>query len=360
MKHLIFCVTNNLSFDQRMMRFCTTLSENYKVTLIGRDFPKSVELPKANYQQKRIKCWVNKGPLFYLEFNLRLWWKILFIKFDVLTSIDTDTLIACKLASKLKGKPMVFDAHEFFTEMPELVNRPKVKAIWRLIENLILPKQKYSITVTQGVAELFEAHYGIKPIVIRNVPFLENPIAIEVSVQKKIIYQGALNLGRGLETAILAMHHLPNIQLLLAGEGDLSESLRKLVKNEGLSEKVIFLGYVPPSSLKKITQESWIGINLLAPMGLNYYHSLANKFLDYIQAGKPQISMDFPEYKRINKEFLVAELLPNLSVESYVQAVKSLEIESHYQHLRENALEAAKILNWKNESILLLDYYAQF
>lgn len=360
MKHLIFCVTNNLNYDQRMMRFCTTLGEQYRVTLIGRDFPKSVELPKADYQQRRINCWVNKGPLFYLEFNIRLWWKLLFTKFDVLTSIDTDTLLACKLASKMKQKPMVFDAHEFFTEMPELVHRPKVQAIWRFIEKRTLPDQKLSITVTQGVAELFELHYGIKPLVIRNVPFLQNRVDFIPKNPKQILYQGALNLGRGLETAILAMHQLPNMQLVLAGEGDLSSDLRQLVLEEGLTEKVIFLGYVTPSSLKKITQDAWIGINLLAPLGLNYYHSLANKFLDYIQAGKPQISMDFPEYKRINDEFVVAELLPDLSLETYLQAIKALENERYYQQLRENALEAAKILNWEQESVLLLNFYAQF
>ena len=66
---------------------------------------------------------------------------------------------------------------------------------------------------------------------------------------KIILYQGALNDGRGIEEAILAMHHLDKLKLVIAGEGDLSTHLRKVTEEQGLTHKVEFLGFVLPSDL---------------------------------------------------------------------------------------------------------------
>ena len=44
-KRIIFTVTNDLRYDQRMQRICTTLSaEGYEVALIGRQLTSSIPL----------------------------------------------------------------------------------------------------------------------------------------------------------------------------------------------------------------------------------------------------------------------------------------------------------------------------
>ena len=67
------------------------------------------------------------------------------------------------------------------------------------------------------------------------------------------MYQGALNTGRGLEAAIAAMQLIDNMQLWLAGEGDLSAELRQLAVELGVQDKVHFLGFVSPDDLKTRT-----------------------------------------------------------------------------------------------------------
>ena len=83
----VFCVTNDLNTDQRMIRICGTLQSNgWDVELIGREKRESASLLKRSYKQTRLKCWFEKGKLFYLEYNLRLFWYLLRLRMNVLLS----------------------------------------------------------------------------------------------------------------------------------------------------------------------------------------------------------------------------------------------------------------------------------
>ena len=360
-KTIFFTVTNDLVFDQRMIRICTSIAQNgYSVTLVGRKKKLSKNLDKRIYQQKRLKCIFEKGKLFYLEYNLRLFWLLLFSNFDAVCSIDLDTLVPGYLVSRLKRRICVYDAHEFFTEVPEVIHRPLVKAIWEAIGKLIIPRLKNCYTVCESLSEVFFEKYKTKFTVIRNVPFKKESLVPkqQKSVEKIILYQGALNEGRGLEQAILAMKNINSAKLWLAGEGDLSEELRALVKAHQLGEKVIFLGYLKPKKLEELTEQATIGLNLLVNKSLNYYYSLANKAFDYIQAEVPAIHMNFPEYQKLNAEYEVAKLIDDLEPETIAKAINDLlENRQLYQRLITNCKEAKAVYIWENEEQKLLDFY---
>jgi len=124
---IIFTVTNDLTYDQRMQRICGTLAANgFTVTLVGRNLPLSIPLESAVYEQKRLFCFFKKGFPFYAEYNLRLFVFLLFAQYDAVCSIDLDTISAGCFATLIRRKKRVFDAHEYFTEVPELVPRPFV------------------------------------------------------------------------------------------------------------------------------------------------------------------------------------------------------------------------------------------
>ena len=143
MKRIIFAVTTDLSYDQRMIRICTSLSSNgYLVTLVGRKVNASIPLSQQPFLQKRLSCIFNKGKLFYAEYNLRLFIYLLGQKMHCICAIDLDTIIACYLISKLRNITRVYDAHELFCEMKEIVTRPRVYKIWKNIEKLTVPKFK--------------------------------------------------------------------------------------------------------------------------------------------------------------------------------------------------------------------------
>jgi glycosyltransferase involved in cell wall biosynthesis len=359
MKTIIMTVTNDLAFDQRMIRICTSLSENgYKVILVGRLKRKSITLESQNFNQKRIKCLFEQGKLFYMEYNIKLLFYLLFKKFDIVCAIDLDTLMPGYIAAKTKGKHIVFDAHEYFPEVPEVIERPFVQKAWYTLERSILPNIDYAYTVSESIANIYQKEYKTPFLTIRNMPILSPKTEIK-SISKDdryILYQGALNEGRGLEELLTAMP-LIDCKLVLAGEGDLSLRLRKLARKLKIHDKVKFLGFVPPHKLKSLTENAYIGFNVSKNLGLSYYYSLNNKFFDYIHAGLPSITNDFPEYRKLNEEFEVAVLI-DLSVGNISMSMNELlENDNHYKQLKSNCFLARNLYNWENEEKKLLQLY---
>ena len=359
LKKIIFTVTNDISYDQRMARICGTLADaGYDVEIVGRKRKKSIELQNRNYKQTRLNCFFDKGKLFYIEYNIRLFFYLLFTKSDIISSVDLDTLLPCFLVSNIRSKKLVFDAHEYFTEVPEVTNRKWVKLIWETVAKLCIRHVKAAYTVGQKLAEKFTEKYHKNFEVILNVPS-SSPHPLIPSSQKRIIlYQGALNEARGLEELIDAMHEI-DAECWIAGEGDLSDVLRQKVLQLNLTEKIKFLGYVSPEELNKITAQAYIGINLLKPQGLSYYYSLSNKFFDYIQAGVPQVCVAFPEYESINVQHQVA-VLCHCEVAEIVQSINNLlNDEILYEKLKKECSVAKEIFNWENEKNKLLKIYAE-
>jgi len=364
---IIFTVTNDLNYDQRMHRICGTMVANgYAVMLVGRSLPQSLPLEFNPFEQKRLNCFFIKGFLFYAEYNLRLFIYLLSGNYDAVCSIDLDTLPAGCFATLIRRKKRVFDAHEYFTEVPEVVNRPVVQAFWAGVARICLPFYRYAYTVGPALAKLFEAKYGLPFEVVRNVPLESTPSPDPPGlIQPKrglrtVLYQGALNDGRGIETMLLAMQKLDQVQLVLAGEGDLSTHLRQMAESLGLADRVVFLGYVKPDALKKLTNEAWLGLNLLENRGLSYYYSLANKFFDGVQAAVPLLTMNFPEYRALNGQHEVAVLLDTLTPESVVIAIQLLQNDpDYYERLKRNCLLARKEWNWEREQGTLLSLWHQ-
>ncbi|HWB64207.1 MAG TPA: glycosyltransferase [Chitinophagales bacterium] len=360
MKRIILTVTNDLTYDQRMQKICRSLAKaGYGVELIGRVRDFSVPLKEEPYRQKRLFCLFNKGKIFYIEYNLRLLLYLLFAKFDAVCAIDLDTIAPVYLAGKLKGAKLVYDAHEYFTEVPEVVNRPDVKKVWEWVEKTFVPKFNLVYTVSQGLANLFSEKYKVPVEVIMNVPVSRQTTneQLVTNNERYILYQGALNEGRGLEFLIEAMQEI-DCPLKLAGEGDLSGRLRQLTQELSLEEKVVFLGYVEPAQLREITAGATIGINLLENKGLSYYYSLSNKFFDYIHARVPQVCIDFPEYRALNERYNVALAVKDCQPNAIKAAIERL-LSDHtlYTLLQKNCDVCSVVLNWQEEEKKLLALY---
>lgn len=362
---IIFSVTNDLSYDQRMQRICSSLAAaNFDVELVGRNLPHSKPLNLSyNYKQTRLTCRFNKGKLFYLEYNIRLFYYLLTHKSSAFCAIDLDTLFATGMANIFKQNNLIFDAHEHFTEVPEVTNRKVTQWVWNKLGKLFIPRAKLCYTVGPQLANILGEIYENKFEVIMNVPTLVNEVdKVDLinEVDKKnpyIFYQGALNESRGLEQAILAMHQVENIQLWLAGEGDLSQELRDLVAKEKLQNKVIFLGFIKPENLKSLTANAKIGLNLLEPNGLSYYYSLANKYFDYLQAGVPCICANFPEYIAINNKYHCSVLV-ECNIDLIANSINELlQNKILYDELKTNSLQASRNYNWSLEEQKLVNLY---
>lgn len=357
MKQLIFTVTTDLSYDQRMIRICTSLAKaGYGVTLVGRLRKNSIDLNDQPYKQKRLFCFFEKGIFFYAEYNTRLFFFLLFKQMNGICAIDLDTILPCYLISRLKKTERIYDAHELFCEMKEIVTRPRIYSTWKWIEQKTISHFKYSYTVNQPIASEFEKMYGNHFEVIRNIPLFNGPVE-DIEKEKFLLYQGAVNEGRSFETLIPAMKWV-NVPLIICGDGNFMQQAKIIVQDLQLQDKVIFKGMLTPVELKTITNKAYIGLNLVEKGSLNNYYSLANRFFDYIHSALPQLCVNYPVYKEINNLYNIAVLIEDLSSANIAAVINQLlDDEEQWEELHHNCSIAAKELNWQKEEIKLIAFY---
>ncbi len=358
----IVSVTNDLATDNRVRRTCDVLSGlGYEVLLVGRKLPGSLPLDRP-YRIKRRRLLFNKGPLFYAEYNLRLFLLLLFSKATLFLSNDLDTLLPNYLAASIRGKKLVYDTHEFYTEVPELVDRPKVRAVWLAIERRIFPKLHTVITVNRSIANAYAERYGNKVHVVRNIPSARDlgplPSREELDLPKGkhiLVMQGAgINVHRGAEEAVLAMRELPECLLLIIGGGDAWPGLEKMVGEHDLQDRVRLMGKMPYERMMAYTRNADLGLTLDKDTNLNYRFSLPNKLFDYLHAGIPVLATDLPEVAGIVREFDCGVVLAHAEPEVIARAVKELFMDhERYRALRENATFAARKLDGEQEAAKL-------
>lgn len=372
-KQVIISVTSDLVTDQRVHRAASTLKESgYKVLVIGRRLPNSQELPGKKYRCKRFSLWFHKGPLFYAAYNLRLYRFLLFSKVDILLSNDLDTLPANYLISKIKRIPLVYDSHEYFTGVPELVNRPKVQRIWKRIESHILPHLQYAYTVNESIARLYREEYNVEFESIRNVPeprrypprdreLLRRDLHLP-NDKKIILLQGAgINIQRGAEEAVLAMQYIDHALLLIVGGGDVIPVLRKMVAGHHLGDKVRFEGKKAPSDLVFYTESADLGLSLDKDTNLNYRYSLPNKLFDYIHAGIPVLASNLPEVRKIVEEYGIGRIAENHDPQHLAQLMKEMLSDTDGMQAMQLRLgKAASELNWDRERQKLINIFKNF
>ncbi|MFT4898466.1 MAG: glycosyltransferase involved in cell wall biosynthesis [Flavobacteriales bacterium] len=370
-KKVIVSVINDLSSDQRVNRTCETLSElGFEVLLVGRELKTSLPLKSRNYQIHRMKIFFDKGAFFYAEYNIRLFLFLLFQRFQILHSNDLDTLLANYLVQKIKGGELVYDSHEYFTEVPELVGRKAQKA-WLFIERLIFPKLKHIFTVNESISNIYNKLYNRDVKIMRNVPLsnkFESSASPKIksdlglpSDKKVLLLQGAgINVDRGAEEMVEAMQWIDAV-FLIVGTGDVIESLKISVLELKLSEKVFFTGRVPFEELIGFTQLADVGVTLDKDTNLNYKYSLPNKLFDYFQADLPVIGSNLIEVRKIIDAYGVGIILSNNVPAEMAREINIfLENEVLFSQSVQNVAKAKLDLVWENEKGVLETCYQKF
>jgi glycosyltransferase involved in cell wall biosynthesis len=358
-------VTNDLVIDQRVHRTVMTLLETgAKPLLIGFRRRGSGPVQGRPYATRRFNPFFKQGFLFYVCVNLRLFFFLLFRRSVMLVSNDLDTLPAVYLVAKIKHKPLVFDSHEYFTGLPELAGRRFVRGVWETLERILLPGIRYGYTVCQSISEAYHTRYGIRLAVVRNLPVSAGSVAaIERPVEKSqrndlIIYQGALNMGRGLEAMIRAMAYLEKYCLQIFGEGTITGELIRLRDTLSLGDRVAFMGRIPFDELRMHTRRASLGLSLEENLGLNYYYALPNKLFDYIQAQVPVLVADLPEMRRIVTSYGIGQVVRDRTPELLARQVEEMMSSGEQRAVwKKNLRTAAAELCWEKEVDKLRDVY---
>lgn len=370
MKSIVVSVTNDLVTDQRVDRVCNTLTDmGFLVTLVGRERRRSLSLQPRRYRMERMRLCFGSGPFFYAEYNIRLFIKLLFGRMDILLSNDLDTLPANYLVSRLRGKELVYDSHEYYTETPELVNRKRVQGIWRAIEKGILPRLRHMYTVNESIARLYREQYNADVKVVRNLPYRKayeraasrQELGLPVD-QKIILLQGAgINIQRGTEEMVDAMQYIEGAIFVIIGGGDVLDQLKSRVREKNLESKVMFIPKMPFEELYRFTVHADLAVTLDKDTNINYRYSLPNKLFDYIQARVPVLASDLVEIRKVVEEYGIGKIIDTHEPRAIAAAVQEmLSNNAQYEIWKENLSFAAEKLCWENEEKALTQIYSVF
>jgi glycosyltransferase involved in cell wall biosynthesis len=244
--------------------------------------------------------------------------------FDLVWANDYTTLVPALRVASATGAKVVYDSHEIWLEtinqfFPRDVPLHRqiafriILAVCRAIGNREEPKLAAHadavITVNESCAEVLSKHLNRSEVgVVLSCPEpTELPSSDRIRAELGIaagdpivLYQGAMNAGRGLHALISSVGYLPDrVRLVMLGGGMLEESLRRAVREAGLGDRVFLPGTVPQAELHEWTASADLGVLVLEPINLSKRFALANKIFEYMGAGIPILTTDLPENRRI-------------------------------------------------------------
>lgn len=367
-RKVIASVINNYEGDQRVQKVCNSLRKfGFELEVIASDLRGRPTL-NFPYNIHILHMVFRKGMQMYIDFNSNLFIKLLQIskKGDILLANDLDALLPNYLVSKIKGLDLVFDSHEIFSEVPTLHNRKFKKWVWKKLEKSMVPKIKHFYTVSNGYADWFENEYKIRPEVIRNVP-VAKPLNYDLTVnlpeiiagEKILLYQGDVNFSRGIDKMIQAMEFIENAKLWIVGKGPKKDEFEKLTQELNLSDKVKFIGSVPPAQLKLITPKVDLGLSLEEDYGISYRYALPNKIFDYTHAKVPILGTNLPEIKKTIETYGIGRIIENHDPKHIADMIKIMLKEGKNPYIT-NLEKATEAFNWENEELKLQKIYSVF
>ncbi|HDS74130.1 MAG TPA: glycosyltransferase [Firmicutes bacterium] len=368
-RRVAMVVYNDLVHDARVYKTASTVRDaGYDVHVIGMVAPESGPLGAWDgIRVTRLDVGVRRS----LRVRYAQFWRAAYRVLradtpDVIHANDLDVLVPCWLAARKLRIPIVHDAHELWVELPSLVGRPHVRAIWSAVAHALISRCDAVITVSDGVAGEIRRRYGVEPTIVRNLPIRGGPVEPAPLRDRLgipddapiLIYQGGLLPGLGIERAVDAMDFLPQAHLVIIGGGPLRELIARHVEQSPSRDRINLLPPVPFAELKPITTACDIGLYLGSSAGLNLQYALPNKLFEYIAAHVPSVITDWPDQAAIVRHYGVGTVVPpNASPEHVAGAVR--DTLANRDSYVANCRVAANELVWENDAARLLDVYAK-
>lgn len=205
---------------------------------------------------------------------------------DVIIANDLSALpLALELA---KGKPVIYDAHEYSPGEYE------DRFLWRLLFGRYndafcrkyLPRAASMLTVCQGIAVAYSQHYKVRPIVVHNAPSNQHlqPSPVQDDAIR-MIHHGVASSARHLEVMIEMMAFLDRRftldLMLIEVEPGYMAFLRQKAQHDA---RIRFVEPVPMPQICRHINAYDVGLYLLPPDNFNHRHALPNKFFEFVQA----------------------------------------------------------------------------
>jgi len=267
------------------------------------------------------------------------------------------------LLSRLRGVPFIYDAHDYY---PLVFDENTMSPFWRKwfrpllnwMEKLSIKHSIGMVTVNEGISNLYQKKFSVRPCILRNSHDIRMDREIEEGIRENL----ALSTNDFLIVAVghnkegLAVDNLIEAGGLAGGRVHIAfigagyEQHQETVLRDGLTERIHFIPPLSPTSIVPFIRGADASAILYYAMTEDYEFSLPNKFFQSISAGLPLLYPPLSEISQIaEKNKLGIEINP-LDTESILHAIATF---SNHPKLRDEcafrAQAASELLSWQQE-----------
>jgi glycosyltransferase involved in cell wall biosynthesis len=301
MPSTLMLLTNPFRPDPRVLREARPLIEHgLKVQLIAWDrdgaLPKratehGIEIlrlgPKCSYRS--VGKVLSRLPRFWfraLNASRRL-------EFGLVHCHDFDTLPIGLVIGRLRGKPVLYDAHEIYSNMVRKDIGGFSRIVWRF-ERMLSRRADGIITINDTLAKPLSAGRKSPPRIVMNSPdtsVLEGADAAEIRARYNlkgfvISYLGSLEPGRFVKEMVGSIEPSDKLTLAIGGNG----TMRPVAEKASLGNASIrFLGTIDTDEALRVTWASDLVVVMLDPTNPNYRISTPIKVLDAMACERPMV-----------------------------------------------------------------------
>jgi glycosyltransferase involved in cell wall biosynthesis len=272
------------------------------------------------------------------------------------------------LASRRRGVPFVYDAHDFYPEIIEggagtAVEQRAMRWFYTTLERVCARTAAEVITVSDGLAELIEDRVGRPPRVVRNCAELRTSAGVERDVRDLLgiapdafllVVVGNHKPGMCAAEAVEALVELPeHVHLAFVGQG--YKTLAQQAARVGVAERAHFCGRVTALEVPSFIRTADLAAVLYVGSSRNLENSLPNGFFAAVGAGLPLLYPRLREIRRLAEQHALGLAIDPADPASVAQAVRDLLADTdRLSRLRHNAEQARQTLSWEHEERTVL------
>jgi glycosyltransferase involved in cell wall biosynthesis len=305
---------------------------------------------------------------------------------DLIIVRDLPMAIAGIWAGARSKIPVIFDmAEDYVSMVRDIWRKRKFQGLNLLVRNPHFAKlvEKYSFKHMDEIIVVVEEAKDVvvrgggeaaKITLVGNTP---NPIANTEAVSQEIdeilntirthysvIYTGGIQLGRGLQVVFDAIpeivKQIPDFKFVVVGDGYASAALKKLMQAKGVEKHVLWLGWVPHTSLHKYIGASKVGV-IPHFTSEHVNTTIPNKIFDYMQCELPVLASDARPMKRIIDEEKCGRTFPSGNAAELAKELLSMRgREREYGANGEHSVRTK--YNWSVDAarlVALIDKYSK-
>ena len=286
---------------------------------------------------------------------------------DLYAAHDLPPLLPTVLAAKLRRKPVVYRAHELWSETQAHV---PFAWFWRFLDRSLVPLCDQVVTPEENRSRIYREEFGAKrpPLTVRNCPPYKGPIESTrvrdelarqgITFSTIVLYQGLIDSMRCIEEVAEATRYFDEgVVLVIIGSGwgkwaDASSVLSG-------HDRIVVLPRVPYGELPPYTASADIGILLYRNDCRNNYYCAPNKVFEYMMMGLPVIAANYPGMLALVEGGGVGLCVDPQDPKQIAAVVNRMAADPEARRsMRANGLQLSRErYNWENEFRPLFERY---